>query len=232
MPVLVLILAFPILLTVGFVAGLALSHRVLGPRAEPQRYAPTLYGLLLVVPVVLVASGNDEVTGAGWLSASPSNGPAAADALAVGAAAATGYVLFRIELLAASFVARQRDRRRMLEHPAVEGATASFGQARVGVTGFVIAGVLMGAVEEFLWRGYFITGAELLWGWPATLAVGAGALSFGINHYFFGVRNVVLKAFEGIVWGAMFVVGGSLWLPVASHTTFNVLVGLRLGAAR
>jgi membrane protease YdiL (CAAX protease family) len=187
---------------------------------------------LLVVPIVLVFSSGDAVVDEGWLSSPPFDAPAAISALALVGAALSGYALFRAELVVAGLVARARESRPVLGHPAVDGATGSFGEARTGVAGFVVVGAVMGAVEELLWRGYFITGAELLWGWPTAAAVIAGALSFGINHYFFGLRNVFLKGFEGVVWGAMFVASGSLWLPIASHTTFNVFVGRRLGASR
>ncbi|MCL0090191.1 CPBP family intramembrane metalloprotease, partial [Dehalococcoidia bacterium] len=54
------------------------------------------------------------------------------------------------------------------------------------------------------------------------------AVAFGLNHYYFGIRNVALKTFSGLIWGAMYLLIASLLISFVSHLAFECLVRKRM----
>jgi membrane protease YdiL (CAAX protease family) len=77
--------------------------------------------------------------------------------------------------------------------------------------------------EEIAWRGYLLTffSGTLSLHWATGLVLSAA--SFGLNHYYFGVREIVAKSVLGLLWGGLFLATGSLLAPIASHLVFNAL---------
>lgn len=83
--------------------------------------------------------------------------------------------------------------------------------------------------EEIAWRGYlllFFCGV-LGFHWATGLMLSAAA--FGLNHYYFGMREIMAKSVLGLLWGGLLLATGSLLAPIASHLAFNALaLGIRI----
>lgn len=76
--------------------------------------------------------------------------------------------------------------------------------------------------EELLWRGYLMTYVQADWALAGLAALAVSAVAFGFNHLFFGWRNVVSKTALGGAWAGLFLLTGSLLVPVLSHLAFNL----------
>jgi len=84
-------------------------------------------------------------------------------------------------------------------------------------------------LEEFVWRGFFITTASDKTG-SVALAVILSALVYASYHYGSGgIRNAFTHGRNGIIFAILFVLTGDLVVPFIAHATFNVLAvrGLR-----
>jgi len=87
---------------------------------------------------------------------------------------------------------------------------------------FVLAGL-----REELWRSAFLAGLRALWprrfGSRAgqILAVGVGALFFGIGHLRMGPLAMVMTALLGFGLGVIMVLHRSIWPAVLTHGMFN-----------
>lgn len=88
---------------------------------------------------------------------------------------------------------------------------------------FNLVGVTAGFVEEALWRGY------LLWylgqSMPLWLAAIVSATGFAVAHAYQGVENLPRIALVGIVFVGLYLLTGSIWLPVALHIAVDLLQG-------
>lgn len=87
---------------------------------------------------------------------------------------------------------------------------------------WLVAAILIGLPEEFLFRGYAqFTLADGVGFWPAAMVL---SLLFGLIHRFnqgenwIGVANIVLT---GLVWAFSLKRSGSLWLAVGWHAAFD-----------
>lgn len=85
--------------------------------------------------------------------------------------------------------------------------------------------------EELVYRGFLVayvahfTGTTPL---GLALAVALPAAVFGVLHLYQGARSAVLIALLAGVFGALLVVTGSLWIPIALHLLVD-LIGSLLG---
>lgn len=83
--------------------------------------------------------------------------------------------------------------------------------------------VTAGIVEETLWRGFLIWYLDQfmpLWGAAAISVIG-----FGLAHAYQGIANVGKTALVGAAFAALFVLSGSLWLPMLLHALVDILQG-------
>lgn len=222
---LLLIGAFPLLLGGGFVlgsaAGMALPGRGL---LLVGRSAHMLYVLLLAALLGLaLAAGGDIAAGGGWFDADG----AAHAAVLVLVGVVTGAALFWWEFAASVGLRRATRRLQGRRQALMEGATASLRQAGTSYW-FVPVALAIGTAEEVLWRGYLLDGLVRLRGTSPWGAVVVTAVSFGLTHYFFGLRNILLKTVDGAVWGVLALLSGGLLAPIVSHATFNACAWARL----
>jgi membrane protease YdiL (CAAX protease family) len=81
--------------------------------------------------------------------------------------------------------------------------------------------VTAGVVEELLFRGF------LIWYFAAMLPLAVAALvasiSFGVGHAYQGVKGVVGTGGVGLLMSALYLLSGSLWLPMILHAAVDVL---------
>ncbi len=230
-----LTVGFPVVLGAGFglvfMAGQALGK---GSRLL-ERSGAYLYPVLLAIPLaacLLAVRGPDALATLGFVlprlgSLEPWAAVLAGSLLGI----AVGALLFWNELAIGSLVQRMVDRRRGIER-ALEGRSREFAaeQRQGSLASILTLSVFVVLAEEILWRAFLPGFLERRFGFSLATAVVLASLSFGINHYYFGLRNVFLKGFSGAVWVCLFLATGSLLIPCVSHYTFEVLAWRRIRA--
>ena len=83
--------------------------------------------------------------------------------------------------------------------------------------------ITAGIVEETLWRGFlfwYLGHFMPLWGAAVVSSVG-----FGLAHMYQGARNVPQVILVGGVLSALYLITGSLWLPILLHAVFDMVQG-------
>jgi membrane protease YdiL (CAAX protease family) len=88
---------------------------------------------------------------------------------------------------------------------------------------FNVMAVTAGIVEETLWRGFliwYLAHFMPLWGAAVLSAVG-----FGLAHAYQGIGNLPKITAVGAVFVVLFLVSGSLWLPMVLHAAVDLLQG-------
>lgn len=89
--------------------------------------------------------------------------------------------------------------------------------------GFVAVAVTAGIVEEVLWRGFLIWYlGQFVPIWTAALI---SVLGFGLAHAYQGRASIPKITLVGAVLTAIFMLSGSLWLPIILHAAIDVLQG-------
>jgi len=87
-----------------------------------------------------------------------------------------------------------------------------------------------GFCEELLYRG-FLTWYLMNW-LPGVAAVLVSAAIFGLAHLYLGWGLGVLRASAvGVVFGAAYLMTGSLWVPIVLHAAVDITSGLTGSAA-
>lgn len=88
--------------------------------------------------------------------------------------------------------------------------------------------LLLGAIallEEAVYRGIALTWLVRDTSLPTVVAVAVVAVAFGLAHWYYGPRHVVLKTVTGVVLGVAAVLGG--WMVAAVvHVVLNVVLVL------
>ncbi|MGH1363331.1 MAG: CPBP family intramembrane glutamic endopeptidase [Calditrichia bacterium] len=80
-----------------------------------------------------------------------------------------------------------------------------------------------GVIEELLFRGYFIWFfVQLMPVWGAAIF---GILIFGLAHCYQGVKHLPMILLYGAILMGLFILSGSLWVPIALHFFGDVLQG-------
>lgn len=80
-----------------------------------------------------------------------------------------------------------------------------------------------GVVEETLWRGFIIWYFSLFL--PLWAAALISAVGFGVAHAYQGIRNVPKIAIVGAAFAGLYLLSGSLWLPMVFHAAVDILQG-------
>lgn len=88
---------------------------------------------------------------------------------------------------------------------------------------FNVLSVTAGIVEETLWRGFLIW--YLAQSMPLWVAALMSAVGFGIAHGYQGRAQIPRVAAVGAVLAGLYVLIGSLWLPMALHAAVDLLQG-------
>ena len=83
--------------------------------------------------------------------------------------------------------------------------------------------ITAGIVEEVLWRGFLIWYlSQFMPLWGAALV---SAIAFGLAHAYQGLVHLPPLIMAGLVFSALFVISGSLWLPIIMHAAVDILQG-------
>ena len=80
-----------------------------------------------------------------------------------------------------------------------------------------------GIVEETLWRGYLIW--YLGHAMPVWTAAIVSSVIFGIGHSYQGIASVPKIALVGAAFAALYLLTGSVWLPMLLHAVFDAVQG-------
>jgi membrane protease YdiL (CAAX protease family) len=88
---------------------------------------------------------------------------------------------------------------------------------------FQALAITAGACEELLYRGY------LIWYFGAWMgpwvAAAASSVVFGIGHLYQGWRGILSTAAVGALFAALYLVSGSLFLPMVAHALVDLHAG-------
>ncbi len=88
---------------------------------------------------------------------------------------------------------------------------------------FVSVSITAGIVEEFLYRGFaFWYLAHFMPMWAVVLV---SSVAFGLGHTYQGASGVLRVALAGIAFGILYVLTGSIWLPMLAHVVLDILQG-------
>lgn len=102
---------------------------------------------------------------------------------------------------------------------------------------FIFLALTAGICEEIIFRGYFIRYFQCLLGDDTTftLAILLPAIIFGAVHRYQGWRAMIKIGAMAVMFGYVFVHGGSLWILIVVHALVDLLGGFlawRLMAAK
>ncbi len=91
---------------------------------------------------------------------------------------------------------------------------------------FVALSITAGICEEIIYRGYlmiYITSAIAIEGmWPAALL---SSLAFGLVHAYQGPKGVLKTGLLGLVFAGLYLLTGSIWLPIVLHAVIDLVSG-------
>jgi membrane protease YdiL (CAAX protease family) len=88
---------------------------------------------------------------------------------------------------------------------------------------FNMLSITAGIVEETLWRGFLIWYlAQFMPLWAAAVI---SAVGFGIAHGYQGLANVPRVMLVGAIFSGLYILSGSLWLPMILHSAVDLLQG-------
>lgn len=86
--------------------------------------------------------------------------------------------------------------------------------------------VTAGIVEEIIFRGFVLWYLSQFMGiWPAIIV---SSIAFGLGHSYQGLGGILRTGLVGFAFGVLFVVSGSIWLPILGHILLDVLQGWQL----
>lgn len=94
---------------------------------------------------------------------------------------------------------------------------------------FNMLSVTAGIVEETLWRGYlFWYLGHVMPLWTAAII---SAVGFGLAHSYQGLANVPRIVMVGAVFSGLYLLTGSLWMPILAHAALDLLQGRMVSQA-
>ncbi len=132
-------------------------------------------------------------------------------------------------ILAAFLVRSQRSARRMSDLEKA-GHRDSFGelvhflpQTDREFRYFVGLSMTAGIVEELLYRGFLLWYLSLHA--PLWAAVLLSSIAFGLAHSYQGISGFVRTGLVGFAFAILYVVSGSIWLPIIAHALVDILQG-------
>lgn len=91
----------------------------------------------------------------------------------------------------------------------------------------LIAVILVGLLEEIIFRGLVTEIAFIIGGKLAILFIFFGIISFGLSHLFLGWIQFVSKTIFSIVLASFYILTGNMLIPMLSHGVFNYFVAKR-----
>lgn len=88
---------------------------------------------------------------------------------------------------------------------------------------FYAVSVTAGIVEETLWRGFLIW--YLVQFLPLWAAAIISAIAFGLAHAYQGAAHLPSVTLVGAIFVVLYLVTGSLWLPILLHAVVDIVQG-------
>jgi membrane protease YdiL (CAAX protease family) len=220
---LILVLASPLLVPAAYGVVAVFGYVTAGPDGLriANRHGFAVYAAFVAILCALVFStGIPTSQLAAWWHVDLGGPLVTVGAVVAGCCA--GLVLYWLDH-ASAMVARPLSQRDGITPTVIEGATRAMALEQPSAIVACALTLIIVVGEEFLWRGVLIDGARTTWDWSAGQALALSAGAFGLHHYFFGLRNIILKTVHGAVWGGAFLITGSLIVPMMSHLVFNAL---------
>jgi membrane protease YdiL (CAAX protease family) len=90
---------------------------------------------------------------------------------------------------------------------------------------FAAVSITAGVCEEVLYRGFLIRYlSDFPWHAGLLTALGISSIAFGMAHGYQGLTGILGTALLGAFMAVIFVVTGSLWLPIALHAIIDLRV--------
>jgi membrane protease YdiL (CAAX protease family) len=89
---------------------------------------------------------------------------------------------------------------------------------------FAMVSITAGICEEVLFRGLLIWYLRALV--PTVVALALASALFGMAHAYQGTKGVIQTGFVGLGLVILYVLTGSLWVPIAVHAFFDLNSGL------
>ncbi|MEM1175678.1 MAG: CPBP family intramembrane glutamic endopeptidase [Pseudomonadota bacterium] len=83
--------------------------------------------------------------------------------------------------------------------------------------------ITAGIVEEIIFRGFVLWYLGTFM--PVWAAIVLSSLAFGLAHSYQGIQGIGRTAAVGAGLGMLYVVSGSIWLPIAVHALFDMIQG-------
>lgn len=83
--------------------------------------------------------------------------------------------------------------------------------------------VIIGTGEEIFYRLIWCSILRAL-GVPVWSALAISAAVYGLNHLALGPLSVMSKTVTGILYGSLYVFGGTIWLPIITHVLQNLVL--------
>ena len=88
---------------------------------------------------------------------------------------------------------------------------------------FALLSVTAGIVEEIVYRGFLLWYLALYL--PLWAAVLASSAVFGVGHSYQGPAAALRTGLAGFAFAVLYVVSGSIWLPIVAHAAVDLLQG-------
>jgi membrane protease YdiL (CAAX protease family) len=88
---------------------------------------------------------------------------------------------------------------------------------------FAALSIVAGVVEEIVYRGFLFW--YLAWLMPVWGIVVCSAAIFAFGHSYQGAAGVLRIFVIGVAFGLLFLLSGSIWLPIALHALLDILQG-------
>ena len=82
---------------------------------------------------------------------------------------------------------------------------------------------IVAAGEEIFYR---LTWFDILrsFGVPEWVTLAISSVAYGINHLALGPVSVISKMVAGMIYGSLYLFGGSIWLPITTHVLQNLVL--------
>ncbi|MDJ0916507.1 MAG: CPBP family intramembrane metalloprotease [Woeseiaceae bacterium] len=94
------------------------------------------------------------------------------------------------------------------------------------LAGFYRLSVTAGIVEEIVFRGFVLWYLALIM--PMWAAILVSSVAFGLGHSYQGAGGMLRTGLAGIALGVLFVISGSIWLPIVAHALLDWLQGRQI----
>ncbi len=138
--------------------------------------------------------------------------------ISLGLALVGGFLLVRQQRLVAQHKETQEQIRSQLR-----GVEALLPHSRREFRFFALLSVTAGICEELLFRGFLIWYLAVFSG--TAVAVLLSSVLFGLGHAYLGRLHIVRAGAVGLLFAALYILTGSLWVPMLLHALVDISSG-------